>query len=89
MNKSLYGEDEGQSAPPPDEHENEQEQENAGKPVLINKEAFPNVKPGERITLEIVRDHGDELECRPVEEEQEPAQQEMEEQPDGKPGLYD
>lgn len=47
-----------------------QEEQPLGEPVLVNKELCENCQPGDRLIVEVLKDHGKEMEIRYVGKEQ-------------------
>jgi hypothetical protein len=51
-------------APPADKPGDEEEPQ--GEPVLVNKELCEDCQPGDRLIVEVLKDHGKEIEIRYV-----------------------
>jgi hypothetical protein len=72
MNRAMFDEDEPTTGERPGERPGENEtteshrNEGESHPCLINKEHFPDAKPGDTLTIKVLQVHGEELECEPV-----------------------
>lgn len=58
-------------APQGDEQAPPEEQQEQGQPVLVNKELCADCKPGDKLIIQVVKDHGDELEVQYVGKQEE------------------
>lgn len=102
---SLYGEVDQtpETQPRPGEEdaapEAQGEDQDETSTFLVNKEVSPEAKPGDRFTVEVVRVHDSEMECRYVGEDEqgepkgvgdgEPAQEPVASPDDRKGSLYE
>lgn len=62
----LYGAGDDSSDPTPDPMDKADQEEPMGEPVLVNKELCEDCQPGDRLIVEVVSDHGKELEIKYV-----------------------
>lgn len=56
--------DDGSQAPAPESQDSGQD-EAQGKSCLLPKSAFPDAKPGDSLSVQVVAVHGDEIEVTP------------------------
>jgi hypothetical protein len=62
----LYGAGGDTSEPTPDPMDKSDQEEPMSEPQLVNKELCEDCKPGEKLIVEVIADHGKELEIRYV-----------------------
>lgn len=88
---NYFDEDEqgpsGEGAPPPDDSMNEEQPENT---FLVNKEAYPDGKPGDTFMVKIVNVMDEDMECMAMpKKEGEEGEEGMEEEPMPEPEMED
>lgn len=62
----LYGAGGDTSEPTPDPMDKADQEEPMGEPVLVNKELCEDCQPGDKLIVEVLKDHGKEIEIRYV-----------------------
>lgn len=70
MPEDLYDDGGGEQAPMP-----EKPRESGGKTALLPKHCFPDAKPGDKLSVNVVRVHEDEIEVEPECHEDKPGEE--------------